>query len=60
MLSDKQIELLRIGGYLHDIGKIGIPDNILKKNQALTNKDIEIISFRNKTKNDLPKEENIK
>lgn len=36
-LCDKDIELLKIGGLFHDIGKIGIPDNILLKTEKLTN-----------------------
>lgn len=35
-LSEEQINLLRIGGLFHDIGKIGIPDRILLKNDKLT------------------------
>jgi response regulator RpfG family c-di-GMP phosphodiesterase len=34
--SDKQLESLATGSYLHDIGKLGIPDNILLKPGALT------------------------
>ncbi len=35
-LSDADIEKLRIGGLFHDIGKIGISDNILLKEGKLT------------------------
>lgn len=34
-LSDKEIDLLRIGGIFHDIGKIGTNDDILLKNSRL-------------------------
>jgi putative two-component system response regulator len=35
-LSDAELEPLGLGAILHDIGKIGIPDNILKKPGPLT------------------------
>jgi len=35
-LSEKDLEILKIGGLFHDIGKIGIPDAILLKNTKLT------------------------
>lgn len=35
-LPDDQIELIRLGGPLHDIGKIGIDDAILRKEGKLT------------------------
>jgi putative nucleotidyltransferase with HDIG domain len=42
-LSDADIEVLRLGALLHDIGKIGISDNILGKAGALTDEEYEII-----------------
>lgn len=35
-LDDESIVALRRGGYLHDLGKIGVPDEILKKGSNLT------------------------
>lgn len=35
-LSNSQLDLLRVGGLFHDIGKTSIPDNILFKNDKLT------------------------
>lgn len=42
-MDEEQQENLRIGGILHDIGKIGIPDTILLKPKTLTKKEFEII-----------------
>lgn len=38
-VSDEQLEVLRIGGLFHDVGKIGIPDTILLKNGKLTDEE---------------------
>ena len=35
-LSDEKVELIQLASPLHDIGKIGIPDSILRKPGALT------------------------
>jgi HD-GYP domain-containing protein (c-di-GMP phosphodiesterase class II) len=42
-LSQELIYQIRIGGMLHDIGKIGIPDAILTKPAALTTSEIQVI-----------------
>jgi len=42
-LSDKELDLLKLGGMLHDIGKLGIPENILMKTGPLTDDEFNII-----------------
>ncbi len=42
-LPDDQIDILRLGALLHDIGKIGISDNVLRKPGALTPEEFELI-----------------
>ncbi len=42
-LSDEQITALRRGGVLHDLGKISIPDEILKKGSNLTSDEWRIM-----------------
>ncbi len=42
-LPDDEVEKIRISALLHDVGKIGIDDNILKKPAALTNEEFEIM-----------------
>ncbi len=37
------VELMYMAAPLHDIGKVGIPDNILKKNGRLTKEEFEIM-----------------
>lgn len=44
-LSEKKIERIRTAALLHDIGKIGIDDNILKKSGKLT--DMEYAAIKN-------------
>lgn len=38
-LSEEDLKTLRVGGQVHDIGKIGIPDAILLKDTSLTNEE---------------------
>jgi putative nucleotidyltransferase with HDIG domain len=42
-LADDQIEELRIGGLLHDVGKIGVSDGVLLKPGRLTEDEFKII-----------------
>jgi HD-GYP domain-containing protein (c-di-GMP phosphodiesterase class II) len=42
-LSDDEIEKIRISALLHDVGKIGIDDKVLKKPAALTDEEYELM-----------------
>jgi HD-GYP domain-containing protein (c-di-GMP phosphodiesterase class II) len=42
-MDEKELETLRISALLHDVGKIAIDDNILKKPSALTDEEFEIM-----------------
>jgi HD-GYP domain-containing protein (c-di-GMP phosphodiesterase class II) len=42
-LPDDQLEILRLGALLHDIGKIGISDAVLRKPGPLTHEEFEMI-----------------
>ncbi|HEY0004032.1 MAG TPA: HD domain-containing phosphohydrolase [Pyrinomonadaceae bacterium] len=42
-LADEEVEKIRISALLHDVGKIGIDDNILKKPSALTDEEFQIM-----------------
>jgi HD-GYP domain-containing protein (c-di-GMP phosphodiesterase class II) len=42
-LSSEELETLRISALLHDVGKIAIDDNILKKPAALTKEEFEVM-----------------
>lgn len=42
-LPEKEIETLKIGGKLHDVGKIGIPDSVLLKEGRLTDEELRVI-----------------
>jgi HD-GYP domain-containing protein (c-di-GMP phosphodiesterase class II) len=42
-LPESEIEQIRISALLHDVGKIGIDDNVLKKPSALTDAEFEIM-----------------
>jgi putative nucleotidyltransferase with HDIG domain len=42
-LDSESKETLRLGALLHDIGKIGVPDEVLRKSSALTAAEFETI-----------------
>jgi putative nucleotidyltransferase with HDIG domain len=41
--SEEKVKELRYGSWLHDCGKIGVPEKILNKNSTLTENEFEII-----------------
>jgi putative nucleotidyltransferase with HDIG domain len=42
-LPAQDVEVLRLGALLHDIGKIGVPDDVLRKPGALTASEFNVI-----------------
>ena len=44
-LYERELDLLRIGGMLHDVGKIAIPDVILLKPGKLTKEEFEVMKL---------------
>jgi len=42
-LEDDDLSALERGGYLHDIGKVGIPDHVLLKPSRLTHAEYEVM-----------------
>lgn len=40
---DDELRALRLGGYLHDVGKIAVPDSVLQKPGLLTEAEYDII-----------------
>ncbi len=43
LLPQKQVQTLILGGLLHDVGKIGVPDTVLHKHSRLTAEEYEVI-----------------
>ena len=41
--SDEEVNVISLGGLLHDIGKIRIPDEILNKSGPLTDEEYELV-----------------
>lgn len=44
-LPPEEIEIIRVGAQLHDIGKIGIPDAVLQKSGDLTPEEYELVKL---------------
>jgi putative nucleotidyltransferase with HDIG domain len=42
-LPDEEVDILRLGALLHDIGKIGISDAVLRKPSPLSDEEYEVI-----------------
>jgi len=42
-LSEEELETIRLGALLHDIGKIGIPDSVLLKADALSEEETSLL-----------------
>lgn len=42
-LPEKEVERIKLGALLHDIGKIGIPESVLRKPSKLTDEEWEIM-----------------
>jgi putative two-component system response regulator len=42
-LGDEDLDALHRGGYLHDVGKVGVPDSVLLKPGALTADEFELM-----------------
>jgi diguanylate cyclase (GGDEF)-like protein/putative nucleotidyltransferase with HDIG domain len=41
--SERHVSRVRLAGMLHDIGKVGVPDNILRKPGPLTDEELAVI-----------------
>lgn len=44
-LSDEEVTTIRIGAYLHDLGKVKVPDEILNKPGRLTAEEFEVMKM---------------
>ena len=42
-LPQQQIDDIRVGALLHDIGKIGVPDEVLRKHDRLTKEEFDLM-----------------
>ncbi|MDA3852251.1 MAG: response regulator [Spirochaetaceae bacterium] len=47
-LSEKELDLFSKSAMLHDIGKVGIPDEVLQKTETLTKEEFEILKLHTK------------
>ncbi|MEU6388651.1 HD-GYP domain-containing protein [Streptomyces sp. NPDC046939] len=44
-MADERVEILRFAGILHDVGKLGVPTRLLRKDGPLTPEEREIIQL---------------
>jgi len=44
-LPDREVEIIRIGAKMHDIGKIGVPDTVLQKRGPLNEEEFALIKL---------------
>jgi diguanylate cyclase (GGDEF)-like protein/putative nucleotidyltransferase with HDIG domain len=42
-LPQDMVEVIRTAGLLHDVGKVGVPDGVLKKNGPLSNEEFTVV-----------------
>ncbi len=42
-LSEREVARIALGGFLHDLGKVGVPDQILRKPDRLSPEEYEVI-----------------
>ncbi len=42
-LPENEVQRIALGGQLHDVGKIGIPENVLRKTEKLSDEEWEIM-----------------
>jgi putative nucleotidyltransferase with HDIG domain len=47
-LPDKRVEAIRVAAQLHDVGKIGIPDSVLRKPGPLTPEEFDLLKTHTK------------
>ncbi|MEQ9616940.1 MAG: HD-GYP domain-containing protein [Phycisphaerales bacterium] len=55
-MSDKESERVRIGGLVHDVGKIGVPESTLTKSGRLTDEEFEQIKLHPQIGHDILKD----
>ncbi|BEP29610.1 DUF3369 domain-containing protein [Helicovermis profundi] len=58
-LSEEESELLKMAAPMHDIGKIGIPENILKKPSKLSHEEFDIVKEHSLLGFDILKDSNL-
>ena len=52
-LSDRQVEGIRIGGFLHDVGKMSVPSELLAKPSRLSDAEFELIKSHSSVGHDI-------